>query len=289
MDSLRTRATRIGNQLNSPSNPHATLLRLVWSILRTTRDLVKERRAVFLWWSPGLGLWLHRWPEGRAADVRWWRTAHAWATEGGMHDMNDLLWRHYAPKAGDVVLDIGAGHGGETFFLAPMVGPTGRVLAVEAAPAPFRRLSDLVCRNGWRNVILEEVALSDRAGTVSISGDENWITGNIYDGTGTVQVEAVTLDELCTKHGIDHIDWLKMNIEGAEREAVRGMERMAPNIRHLTISCHDFLGTEWGRSKVVVIEWLTGHGFEVIEHGPGPAWAEDYVYAHREGISADET
>ena len=59
------------------------------------------------------------------------------------------------------------------------------------------------------------------------------------------------------------------------------MERMASHIRHLTISCDDFLGTDWGRSREEVTAWLTAHGFSVWAHGPGEPWEVDYLYASR--------
>ena len=109
--------------------------------------------------------------------------------------------------------------------------------------------------NGWDNVEPRQVALAAAPGTVSMSDAEDWVAGNVFEGGGA-EVQAVTLDDLCAELRVERVDWLKMNIEGAEKDAVLGMERMAPHIRHLTISCHDFLGTEWGRSKDQVVSWL---------------------------------
>ena len=89
------------------------------------------------------------------------------------------------------------------------------------------------------------------------------------------------MDELCESLGIEQVDWIKLNIEGAEKEALRGMERMAPRVRNLTISCHDFLGTEWGRSKDVVTEWLLGHGFTVEQRDDEDEVFGLYLYAWR--------
>ena len=73
-----------------------------------------------------------------------------------------------------------------------------------------------------------------------------------------------------------------MNIEGAEKEAIKGMEAIAPMIRNVTISCHDFLGTEWARSKSEVTSWLIAHGFTVRgrEYDTRVA-AHYYVYGSR--------
>lgn len=93
---------------------------------------------------------------------------------------------------------------------------------------------------------------------VSIASSDDWIAGNLYE-EGKIGVPAVTLDALCERMGIEHIDWLKMNIEGAEKDAVLGMARMARKISNLTISCRDFLGADRGRSREQVSAWLSDH------------------------------
>lgn len=257
--------------------------RIGFGIAKSLKDTASSRSITTVRWFPGRDVWSHRWPEGRVVDAKRWRSPLDWATLGGNYDMTDLLWCHYRPQLGDTVVDVGAGHGGETFFLASLVGSQGRVLAVEAAPTPFRQLQTLVALNGWSHVEPLQVALADAPGTLTISNEEdNWVEGNVYGDSGGVSVAAVTFDALCAERGIVEVDWVKMNIEGAEKDALRGMERMAPHVQHMTISCHDFLGTEWGRSKDYVLAWLTSHGFSVRVRGTGEGWEANYVYAWRE-------
>lgn len=271
-----------GKRLDANEGLRRDAVRSAWGFAWTVSNTVSSRQLTTLRWSRSGQRWHHRWAEGKVNDTEWWRSPHLYSTQGDDYDMHDLLWRHYRPQSGDVVFDVGAGNGGETLFLAGMVGKTGRVIAVEAAPGPFSRLAEMRALNDWPQVELHQVALAAEAGTVMMSDSEDWITGNMYEA-GNVEVRAVSLDELCAELGIQSIDWLKLNIEGAEKEAVLGMERMAPHIRHLMISCHDFLGTEWGRSKAQVTGWLVDHGFDVMEHEPGMVALEDYLYASRAG------
>lgn len=256
------------------------VVRAGYGAAKTALDSVRHRGPVVTRWSPKDQRWHYRWPEGRAVDTGRWRDAQGWATRGFYYGMADLLWRRYRPRPGDVVLDIGAGNGGETLYLASLVGPTGRVLAIEAAPGPYRSLNELVSLNGWPHVEAIQAAVTASSGTVMIEDDEQWVAGSIYQGSG-VPVVAVTIDGLCAERGIDRIDWIKMNIEGAEREALQGMERMAPRVMNLTISCHDFLGTEWGRTKDFVLAWLEEHGFTAELRGEGDFVQQLYVYAWR--------
>lgn len=274
------RVTHTLRHLDDIGGPARHLVRWVWSAAKTAHDSVGARTPVTTRWSAADGRWHYRWPQGRAVDEGRWADAQGWATHGFYYGMDDLLWRNYRPGPGDVVLDIGAGHGGETMYLASMVGPTGHVLSIEAAPDTYSRLAELCTLNHWPQVEPLQVAVASHPGTVKMSADKGWIAGNMFEG-GEKDVPAATIDQLCQERGIDHVDWLKMNIEGAEKDALRGMEAMAPHIAHLTISCHDFLGTEWGRSLDDVTGWLTEHGFTVEQRNEGDMVQQLYVYAWR--------
>lgn len=256
------------------------VVRAGYGAAKTALDSVRHRGPVVTRWSPKDQRWHYRWPEGRAVDTGRWRDAQGWATRGFYYGMADLLWRPYRPRPGDVVLDIGAGNGGETFYLAEMVGAAGRVIGIEAAPGPYAALQELVELNGWPQVEALHVAVADKAGTLRIEDVDHWVAGSVFSDGG-VSVPAVTLDDLCAERGIRDIDWIKMNIEGAERDALLGMGAMAPHVRNMTISCHDFLGTEWGRTKDFVLAWLTEHGFQARVRGEGDFVQALYVYASR--------
>ncbi|QIM20674.1 FkbM family methyltransferase [Phycicoccus sp. HDW14] len=274
---LRSRVKRVaGHRLSRD------VVRLGYGIARSAVDSLRARRPTTTRWSPREQRWHYHWPEGRVADPGRWKDAQGWATQGFYYGMEDLLWSDYRPGPGDVVLDIGAGHGGETLYLADMVGPTGRVLSVEAAGTPYASLADLVARNGWTHVEPIRLAVGAEAGTARISDDTHWVAGNVFGERGEA-VAMDTIDALCAERGIEHVDWVKMNIEGAERDALRGMESMAARVHHLTISCHDFLGTDWGRSLEFVTSWLADHGFTVRRREVGDFVQQCYLYASRDG------
>ena len=275
-------AWNVISRLDDRGGISRTVARGIIGAAKSARDTIVDRKLTTTHWSPKRNAWIHRWPEGRVASERRWRSALDWTTFGNNYDVADILFSQYRPQLGDTVFDVGAGHGGETLHLASLVGPEGSVVAIEAAPYPFRELEKLVHLNGWAHVEPVQVALSDRPGELLISNDEaSWIEGNIYASEGGVEVRAATFDEICHQRGITDVAWVKMNIEGAEKDALLGMERMAPHVHHMTISCHDFLGTEWGKSKEQVLAWLADHGFEARVRGVGDPWEAHYVYAWR--------
>ena len=126
------------------AGPLRHLVRHAYACAKTGSDSLRRRRLVTTRWVPSEDRWHYSWPEGRVADTGRWRDAQGWATRGTYYGMDDLLFRRYRPKAGDVVFDVGAGDGGETFYLASMVGETrpgdlGRSCAMALGSPPRAR------------------------------------------------------------------------------------------------------------------------------------------------------
>lgn len=208
----------------------------------------------------------------------------------------DLFYHRYRPRPGDVVLEVGAGCGTETVFLAESVGRNGRVIAVEAHPWTFRLLCRTVAENGLENVTPVHVAVTDSCGRTSISDHEaasNILNSVLAGGPGHT-VRSTTIDRLVDEHRLDRVDLLKMNIEGAEALAVRGMRTSSPLIRNAVISCHDFLADRTGddayRTREDVRRALERLGFDLDVRSDDPRpWVRDYLYCSRPGEAGSAT
>lgn len=233
--------------------------------------------------------------ERRLCRIRWSGTEWTYSFDGQVllsnqliqprqfdEDLEIFLW-DYTPVAGDVILDIGAGTGTEAVPIARRVTPTGRVIAVEAHPGTAAILDRAGPRNGLTNIRSLNAAVTDQPGKVSITDNQSPGTNTVMT-SGDVLVASTTIDDLLAAEGIAQVAFLKMNIEGAERMAVLGMSASADRIDRMAISCHDFLGTEWGTTRDEVTKWLTGHGFSVRSRPDDPRpWCRDYLYATRIG------
>ena len=180
-------------------------------------------------------------------------------------------WFHvYEPRAGHVILDVGAGKGEDTIAFSKAVGPEGRVIAIEAHPVTFGCLR-LFCRlNRLHNVEPMHLAIVDRAGPVAIETTEAWQGNGIVNaeqGEGPV-VPGVTLDEVVERSDLKHIDFLKMNIESAEIRAIQGMMKTLQITGSLCISCHDFRANrgegEFFRTKASLQDAVEQAGFRIV-------------------------
>ena len=196
--------------------------------------------------------------------------------------------RPYRPRSGDVVVDIGAGMGEELPYLSDAVCAPGRVIAIEAHPFTYDGLLRTISVNRLVNCEPVSAAISDQTGTVMLSDmadlDANTTVAG-RPGEAQIEVPAFTLDDLAERMSIDRIDLLKMNIEGAERLAIRGMTRALATTQHVVISCHDFLAAETGdeslKTKELMISALTSAGFDVETREDEREFVADYVYGTR--------
>ena len=196
----------------------------------------------------------------------------------------EIFLRAYRPEPGDVVVDAGAGLGDELLVFAWLVGRKGRVIEIEAHPASFEGLFTLCRLNRLRQATCVQAALLDAPGTVYITDLPQTFVNSVVTGDGTLPVPAMTLDDLLGRLDVPWVDFLKMNIEGAELQALRGFGNGLRRTRHVAIACHDFRADE-GESEVfrtrdAVTSLLRSHGFEILDvlRGTDP-WERDYVYA----------
>jgi FkbM family methyltransferase len=135
-----------------------------------------------------------------------------------------LISQHVAP--GMTVLDVGANIGVYTRFLADLVSPTGKVIAIEPDLENFRRLTRATASNPA--VVALHAAASDATGTCTLYiSDSLNVDHHIYassESREAVTVPAYRIDDLVTPGS--RVDFIKMDIQGAEPIAIRGAERV---------------------------------------------------------------
>lgn len=127
------------------------------------------------------------------------------------------------------VVDIGANIGMYACSIGRRVGPQGKVFAFEPMPDIFQQLVANVALNAVSNVTTHQLAICDRVGHAQFHVGSHDSIGSLTrptGGKGIVEVETITLDDFLQQHGVDRVDAIKIDVEGAESLVLRGMKRL---------------------------------------------------------------
>ena len=177
-------------------------------------------------------------------------------------------------KPGMSMLDLGGNIGFYTMLTRSIVGPAGRVVTFE----PYKRSADLIRlsiqANGYTNVDVVQAAVSDHDGKGSLYlSPDNWTEHSLLDlehskpaeDGYTAEVAFVRVDSALERLGHDFkVDIVKMDIEGGEWKAIKGMTKVIEQNPHITIMTEFWPQgfTRAGTTGRQYLEYLAGFGFK---------------------------
>lgn len=141
----------------------------------------------------------------------------------------DFYQHFYKVKHGDVVIDAGANCGHLSIYFSKLVGADGHIYAFEPDKFNIQKIKDNCELNGdlSDNISIEDLLIWNQnteldfyeAGTVGSSAV--WIPDNAI----CTKKQAITIDDWVVKKNIQKLDFIKMDIEGAEIEALEAIEK----------------------------------------------------------------
>jgi FkbM family methyltransferase len=134
-------------------------------------------------------------------------------------DTNGVYLKTFKLREGDVVIDGGAYCGLTSLLFSNSVGASGRVIAVEADPQNFRALEENLVRWKLGNVRSHHIAIWNEDGEIAFESEGNMGSAAIAVGprqTRVTKVPAMTLSSLAAYHGLERVDHVKLDVEGAE-------------------------------------------------------------------------
>lgn len=153
-----------------------------------------------------------------------------------------------ALRPGDTFIDIGANEGYFSILAGTKVGP-GRVLAIE----PQSRLQPILRKNidlnQLRNVTVCQCACGTRAGEVTlhvahdVNSGSSGITKYWRFRSATEKVRLTTLDDICRVNEIHQVRLIKIDVEGAEGEVLKGAAELIQQhkVDFLDVEFHEFI------------------------------------------------
>lgn len=144
--------------------------------------------------------------------------------------VRNIYERNCQLQKGDTVIDVGAAWGFNTVDFSRKVGDEGRVVAIEPCEESLVVLRKNLELNGCNNVMVVEKGVWSRNDRLKLNISEspgcNSLVAPKGKIIGSMDIEVDTLDNILEQLGIDKVTLIKMDIEGAEIEALKGMDRI---------------------------------------------------------------
>lgn len=180
---------------------------------------------------------------------------------------------YYSLQDGNQACEMGAYQGFCSISLCQAVGPLGKVVAIEPMAENFRLLKKNKIANDLNQLEIVNMGVWDckkilnfnirKKDTQSSSAEMN------YEGGATYSIEANTLDSIFLNLGINSLDLMIVQLNGAEINALRGLDRFDP----LNLSIAARYDTEGVDAAVAIKEILEHRNYEceIVE--------DDFVFA----------
>jgi FkbM family methyltransferase len=191
------------------------------------------------------------------------------ALSEGRHEAFETNLFKQSVRPGMKVLDIGAFLGEYALTAARCAGSGGKVYAFEPDPRNYQRLCKNIDVNGYTSIIVPvQKAISDQARSASFflrDGDPS--CNSLFqpsEDSRIVTADCIALDDFFSED--DHFDVIKMDIEGAELTALRGMRRILSNrTRRITmfVECNPTALRAAGSSADNLVDLLENFGFTI--------------------------
>jgi len=171
----------------------------------------------------------------QGASFRFYHQASA--TERGAlfnpdYNLEELDFLRAHTPIGGVFVDVGANVGTYAMVLARQVGASGKVIAIEPHPVTHARLAFNRSASGFTQVQLVAAAAGPSDGELMIATDgDNLGASHIVSGErpgNAIKVPSLRLQRILDDAGADHVDALKIDVEGFEDRVLTGFFKLAP-------------------------------------------------------------
>jgi FkbM family methyltransferase len=185
-----------------------------------------------------------------------------------------------------IILEAGAQFGEDTDWMSEM-WPSGTIYAFEPSPESYPSLANVASKHN--NIVIEQLALSNQIGEFPfyLAGGASSLLrptdhiNNVYfhsDLEHPIMVPVTTLDTWTRNKGITRIDFMWLDMEGNELNALSGGLSILPTVKlvYTEVNLQHF----WHGCAMYddVVRWFASHGFEKIWEDIVPNWHGNVLF-----------
>jgi FkbM family methyltransferase len=199
--------------------------------------------------------------QGRLRGKKWIVGAGEHGYWLGSYEMNKRLAFEAEIEPGTVIYDIGANVGYFSLLAAVLTGKEGKVFAFEPLPRNIEFLRKHIELNKMAQISVIEAAVSDHSGEAYFDLGASSAMGHLSEA-GEMRVRMVCLDEMLDKGELLPPDYIKLDVEGAEYEALQGARQLLEIHRPVL-----FLDTHNRKAHNLTIALLEeiGYRFKILD------------------------
>src|SRR5271157_2987205 len=160
----------------------------------------------------------------------------------GSFEKDEISFLRNSLKAENIFLDIGANYGIYTILASKLVGPKGHVYSFEPSRRELKVLNHNIEMNHLNNVTVIDCAVSNHTGTAQLAIARDGGLNSFADTHRPDQkielwqnVKTISLDEFVVKYSIQKVDFVKIDVEGAEKLVFEGAENLLTSLQATTV------------------------------------------------------
>jgi FkbM family methyltransferase len=199
----------------------------------------------------------------------------------GRYEAQETLILRAILQPGDIFVDVGANWGYFPLLAARLVGGSGKVICFEPHPVLFEQLCQNIERNSLDYVLPLRVAACDQARDLILEGVEvgsgnsggSRVVESAGPGKKAYSVAGQPIDDALDRCGVETVACLKMDIEGGEALALKGLRGLrVGRYRRILLEVHPLQLRAQGLTVTEAVLTLQHAGYQgwVIDH-TGPA------------------
>jgi len=223
-------------------------------------------------------LWMRKFPSVpvpvRLSYGAWWLASPGDIDRqllNGNFESAELRFVEKFLRPGMTVFDIGAHHGLYTMLASRKVGKTGRVIAFEPSARERALLARHLRLNQSVSVTIEKSAIGSEKGKADlflVAGGEDGCNSlrrpKTMAESSTTEVDVTTIDEYILENKIDRVDFVKLDIEGAELAALKGARGLlSARERPVVLAeVYEIRSEPWGYRSREIVDFLEALGYQ---------------------------